>query len=224
MSSRRGAVRVFPAKHRQMGGFLLEAALVLLITGVLTVSAFEIHSAMRKRQDSAGAKNLLRAVDAAIRAFALRENRLPCPSAPGSPVETWVSRAAGCSALVGDVPFVTLGLDMPQFAGWSFKYGISPALGSGGDSSLVQKAMQASTAAGSTAQIYVAGRDAQQIFTNCGAVALNPAYGLMWQPQPGPGLTPVPDLCLRENAEETMGMLAVGSLEFLGWLHAGQGR
>ncbi|MGE0099777.1 MAG: type II secretion system protein [Hydrogenophaga sp.] len=211
-----------PYRRRQAGGFLLELALVMLVVGVLTVSTFEVHSTMRQRQQTTDANNDLLSLDAALRTFVIREQRLPCPSAGGAGLEQTQlvgGRVAGCLAFTGEVPFLTLGMEMPPSRqGFVLRYGVAPALFSAGQA-LVVSAEAASHVSGDTSVPYVAGPDTQQTFGTCGVAAMNPAYALMWMPGPGSAnAVDVPPLCFRENADQSMGFLAVGGPEFLGWL------
>lgn len=203
------------ARRRQAGGFLLELSLVLLVVGVLTVGAFEVQSTLRKRQQTTDAKSLLLTIDATLRAFVVREHRLPCPAQGGSGVE---ARLAGgrCSVSAGDVPFITLGMEMPRRQDVAYRYGVAAVL-TGGGPGFLNQAEAASRALPNIERPYVALRDDQQFFGRCGAALFNPVYALMWMPSPGPGVL-VPPLCFRENADQSMGLLAVSGQEFLGWL------
>lgn len=210
--------------QRQAGGFLLELSLVMLIVGVLTVSTFEVHSSMRKRQQTTDAKSLVGSIDAALRAFVIREHRLPCPAAAGGLVEVGGGSGAGpdCANRVGDVPFATLNMEPPRLAqDRVLRYGVAPGLTDVGGLGLLNNAEAVSRMPLTTSMPYVAGRDAQQMLGECGQAALNPAYALMWLPAPGVSGEPaVPNLCFRESADQSMGLLAVGNPEFFGWLQA----
>lgn len=202
----------------QRGAALLEVSLGLLIVGVLTVATFELQSAMRKRQMNKDMGHVLQSVDAAVRMFVVRQKRLPCPDAAGTGVETGGN--AGCGVLTGGVPFVSLGLDLPPLPGGKvLRYGVSGAMFSAADTPLLVRARLASLGAG--AGPYVAAPDASRRFTSCGSAALHPAYALMWMPSG----TPVSDPnCFHESRDGEMGVLAVGRVEFLGWLQTALGR
>ena len=212
------------ALRLQAGGFLLELSLVLLIVGILTVSTFQVQSAMRKRQQTTDAKSLVSSIDAALRAFVIREHRLPCPAATGGLVEVGGGSATGpdCASRVGEVPFATLNMEPPRLAqDRVLRYGVAPGLARSDGLGLLNSAEAASLRPITTGVPYVAGRDAQKLFGECDQAALNPAYALMWMPAPGTAGAPaVPDLCFREIADQSMGFLAIGSEEFFGWLQA----
>ncbi len=206
--------------RRQAGGFLLELSLVMLIVGTLTVATFQVHSAMRNRQQTADAKSLVGSIDAALRAFVIREHRLPCPAAGGGAVEVMGSDR-DCASRAGEVPFVTLNMEIPQQGqARMLRYGVAPGL-SRDDAGLVllNNAEGVSRMPRNTQVPYVAGRDEQQLFGDCNQAALNPAYALMWMPAPGTAGAPtVPALCFRESADQSLGLLAVSGQEFFGWL------
>jgi|GEM_PF-7029825 len=207
---------------RQRGSFLLEVALVLVAVGALTVATFEAQSAWRQRQQQAGAKNIVMAVDAAVRKFVARDRRLPCPANGASGVEA--RGAGGCTSPVGSVPYATLGMELPSApGGLTLRYGVTVALAQPGSEGLMKEAIELAEQpddGGSTAAPYLAGPDANGMFANCGSVATNPAYVLMWRPPAGAGVPSVPPLCFRESADGSMGVHAVGGLEFLGWLQS----
>lgn len=203
--------------RRQAGGFLLELGVVLLVVGVLTVATFEVQSALRKRQQNTDAKSLLLTIDANLRAFVIREHRLPCPAVGISDVEA--RSAMSCTAGVGGVPFITLGMDVPRKQDVVYRYGLAEQLTVGGPGFL-NRAEAAAQTPPSIAQPYVARRDDEQFLGRCGAALLNPAYALMWMPLPGPEAPTVPPLCFRESSDRSMGLLAVSGQEFLGWLQA----
>lgn len=205
--------RTTPSRRRESGALLLEVGLVLLIVGVLAVGTFELQSAMRKRQLNKSADHVLQSVDAAVRTFTVRQRRLPCPDTAGSGVEAGGN--SGCAALTGGVPYVTLGLEIPQLSqGQVLRYGVSGAMFPSDGPQFLARARQASLAA-ANADPYVAGPDASQFFATCGQVAFRPAYALMWMP---PGVASPDPLCFRESQNGEMGLLAVGRAEFLGWL------
>ncbi len=213
--------RRHPHGHRQAGGLLIEVSLVMLIVGILTVATFEVHSAMRKRQQTADARSLLHSIDAALRAFVIRERRLPCPATGGGAVE--VGGGSGdCAARVGEIPFLTLGMEIPALGqDRVMRYGVAEGLSDTSGNELLVKAEAASRTIPNTSAPYVAGRDTHQLFGACNQAALNPAYALMWMPSPGvAGAQPVPGLCFRESADQSMGLLAVSGQEFFGWLLA----
>ena len=201
----------------QSGGLLLESSFVLVVTALLTMGAFEVHTATRKRQETSDVTSMLHSVDAQLRAFVLREKRLPCPS---DALGAELRGPSGCVNMVGRVPFATLGMEVPSLPqGRVLRYGISSAFFKE-SGTLLERAEKASRVALTLSQPYVAAPDETQLLVNCGAALQNPAYVLMWMPAPGQATLPATSNCFRESEDQTMGVLPVGSLEFLGWLHA----
>lgn len=216
---RYSATTCLAADHRrwQAGGLLLEVSLVLLVVGLLTVATFEIHSAMRQRQQTTDARHVLQALDAAVRVFAIREQRLPCPDTGVDGLEA--GGVAGCLALAGGVPFITLGIEAPRLPkGLVLRYGVAPALFGTSEPRFLVRALAASRLSEGTSQPYVAARDSAQFFSDCSVAALNPAYVLMWMPRGAEQATP--PLCFRESSDGAMGVMAVGRVELLGWLRS----
>ncbi|MDH5821606.1 prepilin-type N-terminal cleavage/methylation domain-containing protein [Luteimonas sp. RD2P54] len=128
-----------PAPHRRRGFTLVELAVVLGVLGLLALgmtSAFSnIHDLRlydRARADAEAARQ-------ALRAFALREKRLPCPGSDASGRE-----ASPCVAGldVGWLPYETLGLALPP-TGARMRYAVHRGVGGGPD--LVAPPLSAST-------------------------------------------------------------------------------
>ncbi len=211
----------------QRGGFLLEAALVLLVAGLLTVSTFEIQATLRKRQQVSDARHLVQAADAAVRAFVLREGRLPCPDIAGSGVEATAAGPAACARRAGSVPFVSLGMELPNLPnGLVLRYGVAgDLLGQVADGpALLGRALAASRAAPGLGQVWVGGRGDDGAFSDCGRAAFNPAYVLMWAPVPGANEPQaLLSLCFSESRDGVRGLVAMERLEFLGWLRSALG-
>jgi len=212
---RPGSFRTGSPGRRQSGAFLLEVGLVLLVVGVLTVATFQLQSTLRQRQINQDADHVLHAVDAAVRTFAVRQQRLPCPDTTGTGVEDQVGGV--CGATTGGVPFFSLGMDRPPFAlSRELHYGVADALFSADPASpFVTRARDASLADGASDPL-VAGIDGAGYFTACDTPAFRPAYALMWTPLNAAVAVP----CFRESADGQMGVLAVGRVEFLGWLQS----
>lgn len=215
-------------KQHQMGFALPELAVALLASGLIAVAAYTAHTSMKEKKDVTDAATLLQTIDTSIRSFVLRESRLPCPSEEGG-VESKTEQVQPdgtvrirCTTLSAGVPFVTLGIDVPGPSVRTLRYGVSVGLIqsiSGQPQKLLDDALALTRLSTGRYHPYVAQRNADKVFANCDEAAANPAYTLMWLPTAqAAGPNAVPPLCFRQSADQSMGLLAIGGTEFLGWL------
>lgn len=215
------------SRTHQAGHVLVEVVIGMLITALLTVAAFTAHTSMKKKKETTDAATQLQAIDTSIRNFVLRENRLPCPSQAGDGVETMTERLmpdgtllVQCTTMAAQVPFVTIGMDLPaQSTDRTLRYGVAGQLTLSTPSQpqkLLDHALMVTRLAPRTDVPYVAVRNSEKVFANCDEAVANPAYTLMWLP--AAQAEAVPRYCFRQSADQSMGVLAIGGTEFVGWL------
>jgi len=97
----------------QRGFSLVELSIVLLSLGLLTwavAGAYDNSNALRDRDRAVQAGESLRE---ALRGFALRNARLPCPDTAGTGWEGDASGTCPANAEAGWLPYRSLGLDLP---------------------------------------------------------------------------------------------------------------
>ena len=169
------STRKWLSSRRQIcGGFsLVEFSVVLLVAGLMTWSisaAYENGVAARDRGIASAQAELLRD---AVRAFALRNSRLPCPDITGT---GWEGDAAGnCAATVdsGWLPYRSLGLERPraQFLAAYAAYrrpDVDPAL----DADVVSRKERTGNSVGSKAMLYCAAKHLSKLFRSLAATIM----------------------------------------------------
>ena len=134
--------------QRQRGFSLVELSIVLVVLGLLgwaVAGSYDNTGALRDRDRATQSAESLRE---ALRAFALRNGRLPCPDSSGT---GWEGNAAGvCApdAEAGWLPYRSLGLDVPADA-WHAAYGVyRNKTAAGGDADLAVATERTGDAAG----------------------------------------------------------------------------
>ncbi|MDO9403488.1 MAG: type II secretion system protein [Polaromonas sp.] len=215
----------------QRGVTLMELALLLAITGVLAVGTMTAMTALQQARKSGDAAAYLSASRQALRAFVLRENRLPCPDLTGSGHEG-NGDASACPAgvQVGRFPYLALRLDKPVLPdGIPFvRYGVWRAGGSDlvlrpaalpagesdadGSSRFAANLLLAGAGPGGTGHPYMAGAHESGEASNCGIAATNPAVVLAISPGDGN--------CFTDAPEGGPRVQAIGKYELLGWFRA----
>lgn len=101
---------------RQRGFSLVELSIVLLALGVLGWAVAGSYGNAGTVRDRDGAVQTAETLREALRAFALRNGRLPCPDSAGAGWEGDASGACIDGVEAGWLPYRTLGLDVPQDA------------------------------------------------------------------------------------------------------------
>jgi prepilin-type N-terminal cleavage/methylation domain-containing protein len=99
----------------QRGFSLLEMAIGLVILGIVTMALWQFLGTATQQRRTFVQRDLMARADDAVMAFALINNRLPCPASDNGGRED-------CSLQVGRLPFRTLGL--PDARAGFMRYGI----------------------------------------------------------------------------------------------------
>lgn len=101
-------------KGVQRGLSLLELALALAVASLLSWASWAAYETVVQQQERERAQAHGQQLQSLLRAFALRQGRLPCPdaSAQGQGLESAAACASG--APLGWLPYVSLGLELPQ--------------------------------------------------------------------------------------------------------------
>lgn len=137
-----------PRTHSAQSGFtLVEMAIVVLIGGLLAVAAFNFATPMFERAKITETRNKMKVIEDALAAYAVSNNRIPCPAAAsqsttnppygferfsGNGGSIPVRCGTTAADWVGILPYRTLGLDETMvYDGWGrpFTYAISPSFG-----------------------------------------------------------------------------------------------
>ncbi len=214
---------------RQRGSLLLELGLTLLILGALAVASFALFGDADRVRKEQAARAVLASTEAAIKAFVLREKRLPCPDPLGNGLEG----GGACSPLidVGFVPFLALGIEEPRIDGnRRLRYGVwrgplsdlvqpnaigIPRLSDlDGSRTFLQTAVNAAAVTGlDTTKAYVPQEVAGTRMPDCGQVRSNPAFVLA--PEAAPGSTP--NRCFGVVPDSSGMAMGVERSELVGW-------
>lgn len=113
LAPRRGANLVFRSKQ---GGFsLVEAAIALVVAGLMSWAAFTGYETVTAQQEIESGRAEAGQLQSIVRAFALRYGRLPCPDSDAA-ADGYENPPTGNCAVgnqVGWLPYVSLGLPMP---------------------------------------------------------------------------------------------------------------
>lgn len=99
---------------KERGFSLLEVAVVLMITGLLSFSLVMSAGNTMGDRDRYRARQIGESLREAVRAFALANARLPCPDTSGSGWEGNADGVCGVSDQAGWFPYKTMGLDLPD--------------------------------------------------------------------------------------------------------------
>jgi len=214
---------------------MVELGAVLVVFGCLGTAYLGALASTEKLREEMGEQSALSAAEQQIRAFALREKRLPCPDVAGTGWEdgSCTAAAPGTRHRVGGLPYNTLQMENPVLQGGGvIRYGVWRHAGSdlgtnqipatdvdGGPRFLRNLGMAADpvvTPAPTTNQPFVAGLDANGKAVDCSVVANNPAFVLAVAPLRKE--TPGSQNCFSD--ETNRGMKAVGRQELLGWIQS----
>lgn len=186
-----------PPRHRaQTGVTLVELAVTVSVIGVLGVLATTGYSEFGQMRARTRAQADAEAARHAIRAFALRNKRLPCPdlSADGSGGREGSAGSCPTNAQVGWLPYESLGLAIPDEAS-RMRYAVGRAggadlvapVGDASDGLDLDGAGRLRTTLGAAARLpksstrpFLTGRGTASEPENCaGHVQSNPAFVLV---------------------------------------------
>lgn len=105
-----------PARQALQGGFsMVEVAVGLLVAGLMSWAAFNGYETVSAQQEIERSRAEAQQLQSVLRAFALRQGRLPCPdtSVPGTGYENLVAGECAPGVQVGWFPYVSVGLEIP---------------------------------------------------------------------------------------------------------------
>lgn len=106
------------ARRHHAGMSLLEVAIALVVAGLLSWASFSAYETVAAQQEIERGRAEAQQLQSILRAFALRNGRLPCPDA-GAQASGYESlTGAECSPgnRVGWFPYVSVGLEVPEQA------------------------------------------------------------------------------------------------------------
>lgn len=110
------AFRRRATRHRctQAGLSMVEFAVMLVVAGLMTWAAFGGYETVAEQQEIERGRAEAHQLQSVLRAFALRNGRLPCPGANADGYET-LGAGGACAAgnQVGWFPYVSVGLSLP---------------------------------------------------------------------------------------------------------------
>jgi prepilin-type N-terminal cleavage/methylation domain-containing protein len=109
------------------GFSLVELAVALAIIALLLAGALIPLSAQIDVRNVADTRRSMDSIREAIIGFAQANGRLPCPAAGNLAAGTEQFTAPSCTALIGVVPWATLGVSETDAWGRRFSYRVSPA-------------------------------------------------------------------------------------------------
>ncbi len=116
---------LLPARHHSAGFSLVELAVVVGVLGLLSMTALSAFDNLGQARQHNAARAQAEAARQALRAFALRNKRLPCPdnSAQGDSGREAGGGTCGSGQNTGWLPYESLGLDLPVRA-QRLRYGV----------------------------------------------------------------------------------------------------
>lgn len=98
---------------RQAGFALLELAVVLVIAGLMSWAAFSGYTTVSQEQEVERGRAQAQELQSVLRAFALRNGRLPCPAANPDGYETVTAGSCSAGNQLGWFPYISVGLELP---------------------------------------------------------------------------------------------------------------
>lgn len=218
-------------RHSQTGSWLVEIGIVVMLCGVVALVAMRALSDGERARGRADNTTALEVSEQALRAYVLRQKRLPCPDSSGTGYEDRNAAGVCNGSAVGQLPYLTLQLDKPVLAaGQSLRYGYwrdgsvdlanPAAVGLGGDEDLSVPFLDALARAASTdigtSRPYVAKAGADGDAIQCDSAGSNPAFVLAALPAETSG----PAHCFRDSPSAGFLLLSVGPDELRAWVRS----
>jgi prepilin-type N-terminal cleavage/methylation domain-containing protein len=113
-------------RANETGFTLLEMAIVLMVVALLVAMGIQLQKSGIQANQAAVQRAQLRQAHAFLVQHALLGFRLPCPDVTGSGVESVQADQVHCQANLGWLPYITLGLQMPNGQGGDtvMRYGV----------------------------------------------------------------------------------------------------
>lgn len=102
--------------RRSTGFSLVESTVVLVVVSLLSWAAFTGYQTSLDDRARAAAEAALKQLQTTVRTFAMHHGRLPCPdtSAQATGYETLTGNDCSGGATVGWLPYISLGLAIPE--------------------------------------------------------------------------------------------------------------
>jgi len=180
-----------PLASGHAGFTLVELAVVLAVLGVLGIAMTSAFTGVAQDRDRNTARAQAEVARQALRTFALRNQRLPCPDTSAAGDSGHEGGGSGCAAgvQVGWLPYLDLDLD-PPVRGARLRYGVHRGAGADlavltagsddldGNAAFRRKLAQLAGTAPSSAHPYY-GTPAASGTPDCVEVRTNPAFVLV---------------------------------------------
>lgn len=99
--------------RRQEGFTLLELAVVLVVAGLMSWAAFSGYATVSAEQEIERGRAEGAQLQSLLRAFALRNGRLPCPAVNPDGYESLTAGTCSAGNQLGWFPYVSVGLELP---------------------------------------------------------------------------------------------------------------
>ncbi|GAA6142583.1 prepilin-type N-terminal cleavage/methylation domain-containing protein [Hydrogenophaga sp. 5NK40-0174] len=103
-------------RHATLGFSMVEVAVVVAIVSLMSWATFSAFETASRGQDRQQAKAVAYSLQSSLRAFAMRQGRLPCPDSDAA-ADGYENLAAGtCPAgtTLGWFPYTSVGLPLPE--------------------------------------------------------------------------------------------------------------
>ncbi|MBU0746895.1 MAG: type II secretion system GspH family protein [Gammaproteobacteria bacterium] len=97
----------------QAGFSLIEVAIALVVAGLMSWAAFSGYVTVSEQQEIERGRAEGQQLQSILRAFALRNGRLPCPGTSPDGYETLTGGACSPGNQLGWFPYVSVGLELP---------------------------------------------------------------------------------------------------------------